>query len=314
MPRTLQLAGRELALPAFLPVTTFGGKFRLDEILRPYLPQFSPAVMVSHYYAQKMRERPAPATFIDSGGFASLFETASTEEVEGRFCIRAGEDSLLDPKEVLAFQQEKADIGATLDFIIPPDCPEEDARIRQDRTLQNALWAIRHREGDLRLYASIQAWDSDSAARLTEALAEHPFAGFALGGMVPRISKPKSIFEIVSGIRRVDPRRPLHVFGIGSPRLIKALFDNGVDSADSSSFVRSAVSARYLSPSSGEYIPLSEVGVPSDLCQCRVCRTFDKDYLHLEGELNTMALALHNLAATMSYLDLDSCPSAPTSA
>jgi tRNA-guanine family transglycosylase len=314
MHRTLHLADRELALPAFLPVTTFGGKFRLDEILRPYLPQFSPAVMVSHYYAQKMRECPAPVTFIDSGGFASLFATASAEEIEGRFCIRTGEDSFLDPKEVLAFQQEKADIGATLDFIIPPDSPEEEARIRQDRTLQNALWAIRHLDGDLRLYASIQAWDSDSAAQLTEALAEHSFAGFALGGMVPRISKPKSIFEIVSGIRKIDPHRPLHVFGIGSPRLIKALFDNGVDSADSSSFVRSAVSARYLNPSSGEYSPLSEVDVPSDLCPCPVCRTFDKDYLQLEGELNTMALALHNLTATMACLNLNACPSALTSA
>lgn len=292
----------ELRLPPFLPVTTFGGKFPIDEILRPYLSRFSSAIMVSHHYAQKMKGPSAQLTFIDSGGFASLFQGSSVEMIQDRYCIRTSEETLLDPAEVLSFQSQHAQFGATVDFIIPPDTSEEEAHRRQQMTLHNALWAIEHLEGDLSLYASIQAWDGVSAEKITDALAPHPFKGFALGGMVPRVSKPKTIFEIVSGIRRIDPHRPLHVFGIGTPKLIKALFEQGVDSVDSSSFVRSAVSGRYLLPESGEYTALSGIEQPSDLCPCRICQTFNTEYLQLEGELNTMALALHNLAAMNSYI------------
>ena len=119
--------------------------------------------------------------------------------------------------------------------------------------------------------------------------------------MVPRLKQPETIFDIVSGIRRVDDRRPLHVFGIGTPTLAKALFDHGVDSVDSSSFVRSAVSKRYLHPSFGKYVDLCEIAAPRDVCPCRICQTFNGDYLGLEGELNNMALALHNLAASITY-------------
>jgi tRNA-guanine family transglycosylase len=301
-PASIGTSGGALSFPTFLPVTTFGGKFPLDTLLRPYLAQMCPAVMVSHHYAQKMKDTPAAITFVDSGGFASLFRGAEWQDLGDRYGIRTPDGHLLDPLDVLNFQCEHAQIGATVDFIIPLDASETGARERQNMTRQNALWAIRHLASNLRLFASIQAWDADTAAKLTEELAEQPFAGFALGGMVPRLKQPDTIFEIISGIRRVDARRPLHVFGIGTPSLVKALFDHGVDSVDSSSFVRSAVTKRYLHPSTGRYVHLGEIVAPHDVCPCRICQTFNNDYLALEGELNNMALALHNLAATTAYV------------
>ena len=313
-PPSLGTSGGVLSFPAFLPVTTFGGKFPLDTLLQPYLAQMCSAVMVSHYYARKMKQSPSAITFVDSGGFASMFQGARWEDLGDRYGIRTSEDQLLDPLDVLNFQCDHAQIGATLDFIIPPDATEDEAASRQDMTERNALWALHHLAGDLRLFASIQAWDADSAESLTEKLAEHPFAGFALGGMVPRLKQPETISDIVSGIRRVDTQRPLHVFGIGTPTLVKALFDHGVDSVDSSSFVRSAVTKRYLNPCSGKYVALGDVPEPREVCPCRICQTFDHDYLALEGELNNMALALHNLAATLSFLRLSACPHRNTSA
>lgn len=303
-PASIGTSGGTLPFPAFLPVTTFGGKFPLDTLLQPYLAQMCPAVMVSHYYAQKMKKSLAAITFVDSGGFASLFRGAKWEDLGDRYGIRTSQDQLLDPLDVLNFQCDHAQIGATVDFIIPPDAAENEAASRQDMTERNALWAMHHLTGNLRLFASIQAWDADSAERLTERLAEHAFAGFALGGMVPRLKQPETIFDIVSGIRRVDTHRPLHVFGIGTPTLVKALFDHGVDSVDSSSFVRSAVTKRYLHPKSEKYVALCDVLGPKEVCPCRICQTFDHDYLALEGELNNMALALHNLQTTLAYLGL----------
>lgn len=38
--------------------------------------------------------------------------------------------------------------------------------------------------------------------------------------------------------------RPLHVFGLGKPELVSRLFDRGVDSVDSSSYVKLAADGR----------------------------------------------------------------------
>lgn len=82
------------------------------------------------------------------------------------------------------------------------------------------------------------------------------------------------------------------------------LFDAGVSSTDSSTYVRQAISGRYLDPESGKFKSIDEIQRPGDLCACAVCRTFDQEYLALEGSLNRMALALHNLHELLSLSSL----------
>src|SRR5262245_8339592 len=74
--RCLDTSHGILTFPCFLPVTTFGGKYPLDDLLRPYLSRLSQGVMVSHFYAQTIQKqhRPDLPLFIDSGGFAGLFQ------------------------------------------------------------------------------------------------------------------------------------------------------------------------------------------------------------------------------------------------
>jgi helicase len=304
--KSLTVSGGILKLPTFLPVTTFGGRYPLDSIARPYLREIFPAIMVSHFYALPMKERWPQPTFVDSGGFASLFAGSTIVDLGDRSGIQTEGGSVTDPAQVLELQKERADIGATLDFIVSPDMDETEATLRQNLTIQNALWAL-HRwddDGSFHLFASLQAWDAPSATRIVDRLAEHPFTGFALGGMVPRIRTPQIIYEIVSAIRRIDSERPLHVFGVGNPSLVKALFDHGVDSTDSSSYIKYAASRKYLDPATGDYESIAEIERPCDRCDCRICQTFEREYLALEGELNTMALALHNLSATRTLLAL----------
>ncbi|PWU14401.1 MAG: hypothetical protein C5B50_17645 [Verrucomicrobia bacterium] len=307
--RSIETGHGRLVFPCFMPVTTFGGAFPLDVVARPYLSRFAPALMASHYYAQSMKkpERPNHPLFVDSGGFASLFEGSSVEEHGDMACICTKYGKPLHPAEVLTFQQEYADIGATLDFLIPPGTDEQEAKHKQGLTIKNALWAAGHHvvESSMRLFASLQAWNAESAKQITEKLAALNFDGFALGGMVPRVRTPKVIFEIIGAIREIETDRPLHVFGIGNPKLIRALFEQGVDSVDSSSFLQNAVNKRYLDPHRGEFVPLDEVGSAIKACPCRVCQTLDVEYLRLEGALNNLALALHNLAALHSYCGLE---------
>jgi tRNA-guanine family transglycosylase len=296
MTRSLSVGSEILHFPTFLPVTTFGGRFPLDEIARPYLNRIFPATMVSYHYAKQMHKKPPGILFIDSGGFASLFDGSQSID-RGEFVdIETKEGDLISPPDVLAFQEKHADIGATVDFVIPPDCPEDEALSRQEATIKNAIWAIRNRgNNDFRLYASIQAWDIKSAQSIIQRLAPYPFDGFALGGMVPRIRTPEVIETIIQAIRDIEHDRPLHVFGVGQPDLVRKLISHGVDSIDSSSYVRAAADGKWLNPITRGWHSTEQLASDNATCDCVICSRLSQKYLTLEGESNRMALALHNL-------------------
>jgi helicase len=294
MTRLLETAHGRLHFPAFLPVTTFGNAFPLDELVRPYLSRYSHALMVSYHYAKAMKRRPDQILFVDSGGFASLSDDAAIVEAEGCAAVRTKEGSTITPEGVLRFQERYADIGATLDFIVAPSCHPREAVRRQDATISNALWALANRRRPtLRLFASVQAWDAASAQRAMEQLGPHPFDGFALGGMVPRTKRPDLVHEIVQAIRRIETCRPLHVFGIGSPHMLPQLVELGVDSVDSSTYARAAADGTRLVSNSDRSCDTANIMSPT--CLCPICQRLGNGYLLLEGEANRMALALHNL-------------------
>jgi helicase len=248
--RSLKTPSGEISFPAYVPVTTFGDKYPLDDLVRPYLPRLAPAVMVSFHYARQMKEgqRPRIPLMVDSGGFASLFENASVvEENELGVLVRTTETETerLHPLDVLELQERIADIAFTLDFPIPPGMDLEEARRRQRLTIANALWALQNRRrAAMPLYACIQAWDVESARACAERFAREPFDGLALGGMVPRARDPELVLATVRAVRDAAPAKPLHVFGLGSPGIVERLFDAGVDSVDSSSYVKLAADGK----------------------------------------------------------------------
>jgi hypothetical protein len=66
--------------------------------------------------------------------------------------------------------------------------------------------------------------------------------GMAVGGLVPRVKRdPQLVIDILDGIRAVT-EKPLHLFGMGQPRLIQTLREHGANSFDSSSPMRAAAS------------------------------------------------------------------------
>lgn len=78
--RHLTTRSGTIPFPAYIPVTTFGDKYPLDNLIRPYLPRLAPAVMVSYYYARQMKEKPRLPLSVDSGEFVSLFAQASVHQ------------------------------------------------------------------------------------------------------------------------------------------------------------------------------------------------------------------------------------------
>ena len=231
-----------ISFPTFMPVTTFGDKYPLDKMVQPYLKRLSQCLMVSHYYAKEMKKRPNMPVFIDSGGFAGLFDGTDIVEYDEYATIKTKDGDELSPLDVLHFQIMNADIGATLDFIIPPGLEVSECIRRQDLTIKNALYAQKHNiVGDLILFASLQCWDKESARHCARVYAESGFAGIAIGGMVPRAKDLEYMKNTVQVVRNEAPNCVIHVFGIGNINSIKALIDSGADSFDSSSYIRRAI-------------------------------------------------------------------------
>jgi helicase len=267
--RTLKTPSGTLQFPAYVPVTTFGGKYPLDALIQPYLPRLSQAVMVSYYYAQQMKQRPRLPLMVDSGGFAMLFEGSELVDRDGLgvLQVRRGEEKeVLHPSDILDFQEKCADIAFTLDFPIPPGLELSESERRQHYTIGNAIWALQNRRRkEMNLYACIQSWDAQSAAFCAKKLAKHPFDGFAIGGLVPRARDWELVSSIVNAVRHEIGDRPLHVFGLGKPTTTTKLFEMGVDSVDSSSYVKMAADGRLwenpgfklLDPSTPELLQLA---------------------------------------------------------
>lgn len=242
MKKELRTKHGTITFPTFMPVTTFGDKYPLDKLVQPYLKRTSQCLMVSHYYAQKMKKRPNMPIFIDSGGFAGLFEGSEIVEHKDYACIKTKDGEELNPLDILHFQIKNADIGATLDFIIPPGIDEAECIRRQDLTIKNALYAQKHNiVGNLILYASLQCWDESSARKCAKIYAKAGFTGIAIGGMVPRAKDLDYMKQLIHAVREEAPNCLIHVFGIGNRSAIPKLIKAGADSFDSSSYVRNAI-------------------------------------------------------------------------
>jgi tRNA-guanine family transglycosylase len=244
----LQTAHGPIQLPAYVPVTTFGAKYPLDDLIRPYLPRLAPAAMVSFHYAQQMEERPSVPLLVDSGGFASLFQGARVRAVGGLGVLERSVDDVterLHPREVLEFQEQHADVAFTLDFPIPPSMDRSEAKRRISLTVANAKWALENRRRrDMLLYACVQGLDAKSYLACAAEYAGSEFDGVAIGGLVPRLSSFQDVLEIVSGVRELITDKPIHVFGLGKPGVVETLFRSGIQSVDSSSYVKLAADGR----------------------------------------------------------------------
>ena len=286
IPTQLNTAHGPIRLPAYVPVTTFGEKYPLDDLVRPYLPRLAPAVMVSFHYAQQMKERPSLPLLIDSGGFASLFQNAKVSVVGGLGVLETSSDEkteTLHPRDVLEFQERHADIAFTLDFPIPPSMDHDEAKRRNKLTVANARWALENRRRkDMLLYACVQGWDLESYQACATEYAALGFDGIAIGGLVPRVSDLEGVLRIVDAVRAAVPDKPLHVFGLGKPGIVEALFRRGVQSVDSSSYVKLAADGQALgaavTPSRRRLTDASDFISPcatlrwqrSVLCRCRL--------------------------------------------
>lgn len=204
------------------------------------------------------------------------------------------DDPDITPAEMLAIQRHlNADIYGTIDIPLSREnwAKENHRRIRQN--IEYALQASEnHREDDSSLlFASVHGYDPKTIRNNIQHLEQQgDFDGYALGSLsLIRTDYEKTTKLILAARRATD--KHLHVYGLGGITYQPLLLYLGVDSFDSSAFIRNAGNRNYLLPGFGgkelhnidhlDYLP----------CPCPVCGTRTLDEVRADRNL----LVRHNL-------------------
>jgi len=225
----------------------------------------------------EMDVAPDTIVFADSGGFDFQQQEVDTT-----------------PEETLETQRQiEADIFGTVDVPLSRDNQQAENQRRISRSIDLALEASDHHDGDELLFGSVHGYDPETVRNTIRHLERNgDFDGYALGSLVPVRTDYEKVTKVILSARRATDKH-LHVYGLGGVTYQPLLLYLGVDSFDSSAFIRSAGNRNYLIPGFGGE-PMKNIEELSHLpCACPVCsdRTFD------EVRADRDLLVQHNLWA-----------------
>lgn len=258
--KTLDTRKGRIAFPAFVPMSRLGTRGGLDARLQSALDSVARAVVVGHAtFAHPKAVPPRVPAMVTSGSSALLSygAIAARRGDLGEIQFPSRKKSLT-PEAVLAVQEESADVAFSFDFPIPFGLDPIEAFRRQDLTIGCALWAAKaKRRADLPLYACVQGWDRQSYRQCANAYRGRDIAGLAIGGLSTRADSLMNVLAIVGAVLEEADGKPVHVFNLGDPATVRALFDEGVDSVSSNSWMAMANEGRFWNSS------LSRIEKPS---------------------------------------------------
>ncbi|MFA9427110.1 tRNA-guanine transglycosylase [Natronorubrum sp. A-ect3] len=297
--RSLDLPHGELQTPVLFPVRNLGK--RSSDNTPAYVSSIPdlPTAMIN---ARAIRERDPMWDRLTNG--VSLREEMEVPDDTIVYADSGGydfseKDPDTTPQETLETQRLlEADIFGTVDIPLSRENRAAENQRRIDRSIDLALEASQHHDGDELLLASIHGYDPETirnGIRYLERRGE--FDGYALGSLVPVRTDYKKVTKLVLAARTATDKH-LHVYGLGGLVYQPLLLYLGVDSFDSSAFIRSAGNRNYLLPGFGgeelwniddlEYLP----------CPCPVCGSRTLDDIREDRD----ALVRHNLWALTAEL------------
>jgi queuine tRNA-ribosyltransferase len=249
------------------------------------------------------------AILTDSGGFQifSLAADRTVTEEGARFKSYVDQRYHdLSPERSIEVQTALgSDVMMVLDVCMPSTAPAEALREAMDRTHR---WALRslaaRRDPEQALFAIVQgglspALRADSAAFLTQ----HPFDGFAIGGLAVGDTRDERAEVMAHTTARLPEDRPRYLMGVGTPVDILEAVGLGVDMFDCIIPTTLAwqgtafTSTGRVRLTRGEH-RLSEAPLDA-ACACPTCRRHPRGYLHhlvkCKEPLGPRLLSVHNL-------------------
>jgi tRNA-guanine family transglycosylase len=220
--------------------------------------------------------------FADSGGF-----DFSNSEVD------------TTPAKTLETQgQIGADLLGTIDMPLSRENRAAENQRRIEQSTEYALEASDQHDGDGLLIASVHGYDPETVRNTLRYLERNGrFDGYALGSMVPIRTDYEKVSKLILSARRATDKH-LHVYGLGGIVYQPLLLYLGVDSFDSTAFIRSAGNRNYLMPGFGGQ-ELRDVEELEHLpCPCPVCCSRTLSAIRANRDL----LTKHNLWALVTEL------------
>jgi 7-cyano-7-deazaguanine tRNA-ribosyltransferase len=297
--RTLDTSHGPLETPVLFPVSNIG-KRSSDNT--PEYAESIPDLRTAMVNARSIRQRDPQWDRIQEGSPLRDEMGVPSETIvfadSGGFDFQS-EDVDTTPERTLETQRAiEADIYGTVDVPLSRENRDFENQRRIERSTKYALEASDSHEGEALLFASVHGYEPDTVANTLRYLENNgEFDGYALGSMVPIRTEHKKVTRLILSARRATDKH-LHVYGLGGIVYLPLLLYLGVDSFDSSAFIRSAGNRNYLLPGFGG----TELHQIEDMerlpCSCPVCCSQPLDDIRAERDL----LTRHNLWALATEL------------
>lgn len=292
--RTLETGHGTIQTPVLFPVRNIGT--RSSDNTPGYVDAI-PDLQTAMVNARAIRQRESQWDRLTDG--VSLRDELGVPDETVIFADSGGYDFAskpvdTTPSRILRTQREiGADILGTIDRPISKTNRDVENQHRIRESTEFALEASDAHDGDGLLFASVHGHDPETVRNTVQYLERNgDFDGYALGSLVPIRTDYTKVTKLVLSARRSTDKH-LHVYGLGGLVYQPLLLYLGVDSFDSSAFIRSAGNRNYLVPGFGGQ-ELKQVSELSYLpCSCPICRDTQLGELRDERDW----LVKHNLWA-----------------
>ena len=323
---TLVTAHGTVETPAFMPV---GTRASVTGMTQPELVELKAQIILANTYHLLLR--PGPDVFrarggihgfmgwtgpvlTDSGGFQifSLENDRVITEEGARFRSYLNQQTLvLSPERSIEVQEAiNSDIMMVLDICLASTVSRAEIHAAMERTHRWALRSLAARRSENALFAIVQGGlDPLLRAESARFLTQHPFDGFAIGGLAVGDTRAQRSEVIALAAESLPADKPRYLMGVGTPPDLIEAIGRGVDMFDCIIPTTLAwqgtafTSTGRVKITRGEYLLSDE---PLDIaCSCPTCRLYSRGYLHhllkCKEPLGPRLLSFHNLH---HYLDL----------
>ncbi len=245
----------------------------------------------------------------DSGGFQIFSLPGSRKMTEAGASFQSyvdGKIHLLSPETSIATQKSiGSDIMMVLDECIPSTSDLKRAREAMEITHRWALRSYAARgDSPQSLFAIVQgACFQELRKESAEFLTQHPFDGFAIGGLAVGETKSEreDFTEFTTEFLPID--RPRYLMGVGTPLDLLEAVHRGVDMFDC--IMPAALAEQGVAfTSQGRFrlvrgvYKFAEEGLDPN-CSCFTCKNYSRAYLHhllkRPEPLGTQLLGAHNI-------------------
>ncbi len=318
---TLTTAHGRIETPAFMAV---GTRATVTGLTPADLTAMGAQVVLGNTYHLMLR--PGPELFrrvggihefmgwsgpvlTDSGGYQifSLPGDRTVSEEGARF--RAYTDQrihMLSPERSIAMQLAiGSDIMMVLDVCVDSRSDAATTRAAMERTHRWALRSLAAREDPERaLFAIVQGGVLPELRRESAAvLTEHPFDGFALGGLAVGDARGEREDVTHFATQLLPTDRPRYLMGVGTPPDLLQAILAGVDLFDCVLPTHLAWQGTAFTSTGRVRLTRGPNALSDDrldaACECPTCRTASRAYLHhlfkCSEPLGPRLLSVHNL-------------------